>query len=280
MVFDKSAMIDFIKFSWGLIGLQFIDQLSRQIYVFIIGGAYTTTHLGYYSRAISLQQISSMTIAGIIARVGLPTLSKLQDNSLEFIKMFRKAMRLLFDVMAPILVGISVVSESLVPALLGPQWQKVDSLLSALCIGGFVMIVESLNRQAVVAKGAINKMFRVGLITKTLQVCTLLLTYRYGLDAIVLGQVASMLIGGLLSRIMVKQITGYAHEEFIRDIAKPMVGAALIFFLLNLIQLSLLLEIIFGASIYLIYSYLFKLEYLTIISRVLRPNQKRFRFGQ
>ena len=270
LVFDRAVMLQFIKFSAGLIGLQFIDQVGRQIYVFLIGATYTPAHLGYYNRAISLQQISTMTVAGVVARVGLPTLSRLQDEPAEFLRVFRKAMRLLFGAVAPVLVGVAAVSEELVPALLGPQWNAVSSLLSALCVGGFVYLAGSLDLQAVVAKGQTGILFRVGLVTKLLQVGVLLCTYRYGLDAIVLGQVASMLMGVVLSRIVVKRVTGYGHLAFFHDISKPFMGAAFMYALLWLLPLPLLPKILIGACFYGCYAWLVHLEVAIMLGSLIQ----------
>jgi len=277
--FDRAVMAGFIKFSGGLIGLQFIDQLGRQLYVFLIGATYTPAHLGYYNRAISLQQVSTMTITGVVARVALPTLSGLQEDSVAFLRVFRKAMRLLMGVVAPVLAGIAAVSDALVPALLGPQWHAVSSLLSVLCIGGFVYVVGSLNLQAIVARGQTGVLFRVGLISKLLQIAVLLSTYRYGLDAIVLGQVASMLVGAVLSRLVVQRITGYANVDFCRDIAQPIFGSALMFTLLYFLQLPLILEISLGAGVYLLYAYLFRIEVVMILIDMLQSMRNRLGGG-
>ncbi len=260
LTFDPNVMRSFLRFSVGLIGLQFLDQLGRQIYVFVVGSVYSPAQLGYYNRAMALQQVSVLSISGVVARVGLPVLSRLQDDPAAFLSALRKAMRLMLEVMTPILVGVAVTSEALVPFLLGSQWTDVGPLLSALCVGGFVYVVGILNLQAIVAKGQTGLLFKVGLFTKLVQFIVLFLTYHYGLAAIVLGQVASLLIGAVFSRIVTKRVVGYGHRAFFRDSSRPFAAAALMYGIVAWMRGPLLLEILVGAMVYSCYAWIMRFD--------------------
>lgn len=273
--FDLKVMRSFLRFSLGLIGLQFIDQLGRQIYVFVIGSVYTPAQLGYYNRAIALQQVSTFSVSAVVARVGLPVLSRLQEDYEQFLYALRKAMRLMMEVMTPILVGVAATSEALVPFLFGSQWEKVSPMLSALCVGGFIYVVGILNLQAIVAKGQTGLLFKVGLVTKAVQFIVLFLTYCYGLAAIVLGQVGSSLLGAVLSRVVTKRIVGYGHSAFLQDVSRPFLAAALMYAVVASMEGPLVLEIVVGAMVYGCYAWVMRFDSVQVLRSQLKALRVR-----
>ena len=111
--------------------------------------------------------------------------------------------------MFPAMAVLALVSEDLIRFLIGEKWLSSVPLLQVLCVVGALYPIHSLNLTVLTAKGLAKLFLRLSIIKKTLQLGILAGTFRYGIYAMVLGQVGSSLISLLINSYYTKKYLNY-----------------------------------------------------------------------
>lgn len=112
---------------WSLVEAISIWSTSY-IGTFIVAGALNNYYLGLYNTTM-------ITVNGILAIIVTATtsvlfssLSRLQNNEDEFVKVFLKFIRLSAMIILPMGMGIFIYRELLTDILLGKQWHEASFL--------------------------------------------------------------------------------------------------------------------------------------------------------
>ena len=197
--FSSPAIRALFRFSSRLFAADLLNNLYIGVTQLWIGGRYQTAELGLYSQAQKLRDMFVNTITGAVQNVTYPALSTLQDDPVKLRESYRKVLIVIAFLVFPAMAGLIAVAENMFDALLNPKWMPAVPYFRMLCLIGLMMPIISVNMNALKVKGRSNLFLRVEIISKTLFVVTLLATIRYGVAAIIWGQVicsfAALLIG-------------------------------------------------------------------------------------
>ena len=161
---------------------------TTYIGTFIVAGALNNYYLGLYNTTM-------ITVNGILAIITTATtsvlfssLSRLQNNNNEFIKVFLKFIRLIAMIILPMGVGIFIYRDLLTEILLGKQWQEASffvglwGLMSSLTIV-FGQYCSEVYR----SKGRPKLSLLVQILYLIALIPTLLISVKYGFDTLVYG---------------------------------------------------------------------------------------------
>ena len=92
-VFSLAALRELFGFGSRLLASGLLDTLFRNLYNVVIGKLFSPADLGFYTRAYTLQQLPSQTLAGIVGRVTFPLFAEIQGDPERVRNGFRKALR-------------------------------------------------------------------------------------------------------------------------------------------------------------------------------------------
>lgn len=224
-IFSFAALRELFGFGSRLLASGVLDTVFRNIYMVVIGKFYSPADLGYYTRASLLQQVPTETLGGIVSRVTFPLFSEIQDDIIMVRKGFRKALRALALLNFPLMIGLLVCAEPLVLTLLTDKWSPAIPYLRLLCIVGLFYPLHVINLNVLLAKGRSDLFFRLEVMKKVLIVVVIAITWRWGIEAIIGGQIVVSLVAYYLNSFYSGTIVGYGFRAQIRDML-PYLGAA------------------------------------------------------
>lgn len=137
----------------SIFGVQLLNYAARNLDNVVIGRWLGATALGFYSRAYALLMLPISQLNGPLARVGLPVLSRLQDEPEAFRRYVRTAMLVLGYAAIPTFALAAAVSGPLVEVLLGSAWAPVAPLFALLCIAGVAQAIGNVSGWLYVSLG-------------------------------------------------------------------------------------------------------------------------------
>lgn len=260
MIFSLTAIRELFGFGSRLLASGILDTVFRNLYFVVIGRFYSATSLGYYTRAFTLQQLPSETLGGVIGRVAFPAFSEIQDDPARLKNGFRKALRAVALVIFPMMIGLLVCARPLVLTLLTEKWSPAVPYLQLLCIVGLFYPLSLINLNVLLAKGRSDLFFRLEVMKKALIVIVLAITWRWGIEAIIGGQIVVSIVAYYLNSYYNGTIVGYGFRAQVHDLLAYLVAAGmmgLVVFALTWLPFAhpavlLLTQVITGSMVYVL----------------------------
>ena len=244
-----------------------LNTVFKNIYVLVIGKLFSATALGFYSRAKGLQQLPVKNITGAVGRVTFPAFSAVQDDKPRLKRGLRKALTSIAMLNFPMMLGLAVVAKPLIAVLLTEKWLPSLPYLRLLCVVGVLYPLHSINLNALKAQGRSDLFLRLEIIKKTITVIAIVITYRWGISAMICGGIVVSLLGYYLNTYYIGKLLDYSLVEQIRDLLPILIlasvmgaGAYLLRFVGFENQLLLLCaQVAFGGALYVSLCRLFRL---------------------
>lgn len=113
---------DLLRMGGGIAGFNVFNFVSRNMDNVLIGFAWGKTALGRYDRAYKLLLFPMQQVNAPLARVMIPTLSRLHDDPEQYRRVYLRAIQQLLLITQPGIVFAILTADILVPTLLGPSW--------------------------------------------------------------------------------------------------------------------------------------------------------------
>jgi polysaccharide transporter, PST family len=134
-----------LGFGAGITGFNLSNFVARNLDNVLIGRVWGGAELGLYDRAYKLLLLPLSQVANPLARVMIPTLSRMQDEPDRYRHAFLRVLRLVLLLVLPGVACAVALSDVLIPFVLGDQWRQTAPIFTAL---GFAGLVQLLNNPA------------------------------------------------------------------------------------------------------------------------------------
>ena len=214
----------------SIFGVQLLNYAARNLDNVLIGRALGPAVLGIYSRAYGLLMLPISQLNGPLARVGLPVLSRLQDDEVAYRRYLRTAMLVIGYAAIPTFALAAAVAGPLVALVLGPQWDAAAPIFALLAIAGIAQALGNVSGWLYISLGRSHRQLLYFLATKPL----VILSFVVGLWvngvlglALLYGIVSCLLlIPGFLFAIRGTFVTA---ADVFGPIVRPVLLAPLIF---------------------------------------------------
>lgn len=254
-----------------------LNVVYNNIYLLVIGKAFTPSTLGHYTRACQFAEFPSSNLTGIMQRVTYPVLCQIQNDDERLAQIYRRFLRVSAFLIFPLLVGLSAVAKPLVLLLLKEQWLFAATLLQIICFSMMWYPIHAINLNLLQVKGRSDLFLKLEIIKKIIGVIILCITMPLGLIPMCIG----IIISSLISLVINTHYTGKLIQiGFFRQMCDLMptlllslsmwcvVYFSISFFTGTLIQL--LIGILTGVVYYISFAYLFKYRELKEIFHIIR----------
>lgn len=123
------------------------------------------------------------------------------------------------------MIGLAVTARPMVLLLLTDKWESCIPYLQLLCFVGFWYPLHLVNLNALIALGRSDLFFRLELIKKVLTLLNIGITYRWGVEAMIYGQIVNGILAFLLHCYYTSRYVGYSMGHQLRDLG-PYLGIA------------------------------------------------------
>lgn len=287
LVFSFASLRGMFAFGSRLLASGLLDTVFQNIYIVAIGKLFSPADLGFYSRAKGLQQLPVSNISTIIGRVTFPVFSSVQDDKPRLKRGVRKALLTLAMVNFPVMIGLAIVARPLVLVLLTDKWLPCVPYLQLLCVVGMLYPLHAINLNVLKAQGRSDLFLKLEVLKKILVVMAIAITYRWGIFAMIYGQIATSCLAYFLNAYYTGKMLDYPITEQIQDLMPSLMVASIMgggIYALKYApivnQLALLsAQIMTGIVLYAGICYIFKIASFMEIIEIIKSKLLKLRYA-
>lgn len=269
--FSFNRLKSLYRFGWKIFAVDLMDTAYDDMQGLAIGKKYSSADLAYYNKGNQFPRIIARNIDNSIQSVTFPILSLAQDDKEKFKRIMHRGCSLSFYFICPMMIGMLCVARPMVLLLLTANWIGCVPYVQLFCISYLFRPLEITNLQALYALGKSGLALKLDIFKKIIGIITLVLALLLFNDPIYIciACVLCTLLNTLINMIAVQKQTGYKVFEQLKSIFGTLIvslvmgGLCLLiqYLLPNLRTIWLLaIQISVGVGVYLLLSFLFKLE--------------------
>lgn len=267
--FSGAAWRAMAPFSLRLMSTDIVSAIYNNVAQLFIGKVYSPNTLGYFNQAQKIKDLPVQSAVLSVQTVTYPAMAKIKDDADKFAESYRKVLMINVFVMAPLVVGMSLVAEPLFLLLLGERWLPTVPYFEVIALAGlfYPLAMVAYNVLKVHSNGAI--IFRLELVKKGVMTLVLALTIPHSTMAIAYGLVAMTLIEFIINFAATRRYTSLTWLEMLRSLIPSLLLTAMMgvvvymidFYLHNLSYVAMLaMQVATGVVVYLLGASIFRVE--------------------
>lgn len=222
--FDLTIIKDHLRFGLFNVGEGFISFIQNNSDNIAIGGILGVKALGFYTIASQLTIFPVIKLNPIILQVAYPILAKMKEDPSSLKRSYLKILDLVSYLNLPLLAGLYITAESVVPLMYGPGWEQTTELIKIFV---FVSIFTCLAHPLftlVYSKGRPDFLLYLNLVTLVVKIPLLyLFGKQWGVIGIAYAYLAATLLNLILNFFIVHYLVGSFMKEFLINISKPII---------------------------------------------------------
>jgi PST family polysaccharide transporter len=284
--FSLKPVRDIWKFSSNYYIYVIMNYWSRNGGNLLIGRFFGDAALGIYNRAYTLMILPITQINQVAAQVAFPAFSSVQDQKELVRQLYLRGIRMTSFVTFPAMIGIMVLAEPFIHALLGYKWTAAIPLLQVLAITGLMQVIGNTVGWLFTSQGRTDIMLAWG---SAYSICAIV-SFFIG---VYFGSVMSVAVAYTVANAIcfypelnsATRLVGLEAWEVLKAIRASFFAAVVMGGLVALASLAvpshwwavsrLILLTTFGFGVYMALVIFFKVEAWIDISDVLRKMWKR-----
>lgn len=272
-VFSWNSLRNLFGFGGFMLLSAFLDNLATRIYALLVGKFYSPSALGFFNRAASTKDLPQGVLAGIFSSIAFPVFSSFSDDKARLREGLRVALVAMMAINLPVMLGLLVTADTLVPALFGSRWEPAVPILKILCGVGALWPLQTVNLNVLMAQGHSNLFFRLELIKKVLLIIVVIIASQISVIAIAWGMFGAAIFAYFINVFYTQKFLDYGILQQLKDIT-PYIILSVVMSMLVLIAggvtqelpivFRLLTQIIVGSVFYSGFAYVFRLEVIRL----------------
>lgn len=282
--FSFERLKGLFSYGWKMLASALLDTTYKELRQLIIGKKYTSADLAFYNRGRHIPDLIVTNIDASINSVLLPTMSKEQDDREKVRGLTRRAIKTSTYIMAPLMMGLAFTCEPMIRLLLTDKWLPSVPYMRIFCITFMFYPVHTANLNAIQALGRSDIFLKLEIIKKVVGITALLITMNIS----VMAMAYSLLVTSVLSQIINswpnRKLLNYSYIEQLKDILPGILLAVfmgLCVYCVSFLKLpdavTLLIQVVLGAGIYIIGSKVFHLESYAYVLNMIRQIRNKNR---
>lgn len=284
--FSYKSLKKLFKYGANLLLCGFLATLLSSIQSIVIGKKYTPELLGYYSRALQFPMLISGTVTSILGNVTFPMMSQLQNNNEELINAFKKIIRLTALLIFPSMIGLALISKTLITVLLSSKWIASADYLFWVSIAYIFSPLEIINLTLLNAIGRSDLNLKLDLAKIPLIIICMVITLPLGLKIFVITSTCFSFLYYLIDGIVAYKTFNFGpvKQLFIawKYIVATIVMAVVLIIFNNLFVsenvIKLILQLLIAVVIYALMLFILKdEEFKIVLSKIKRTIGKEIR---
>jgi O-antigen/teichoic acid export membrane protein len=227
LLFSLKALRDMFGFGSRVLASGLLNTIFDNIYLVVIGKLFLATELGFFTRAKQFGEFPSFNLTWMVGQVTFPVFSTIQDDLTRLKRGLKKALTTLVLVNFPMMIGLLVIARPLVLALLTEKWAPCIPYLRLLCIVCLLFPLNWINTNVLFAIGRSDLCLRLEIIKKILIVINIVITWRWGIEAMIYGQIALSIFSYYLNSYYNGKLINYPIREQLLDLSSYLITAIL-----------------------------------------------------
>lgn len=282
LMFSFARLKGLLSYGWKLLVSGLLDTVYNKLREILIAVFYTDADLAFYNRGMTYPNLLVENINASIDSVLLPVLSAEQEHKEQVRNMTRRAIRISTYVMMPLMMGLAVCAEPLIRLLLTEKWLPCVPYLRIFCFSYAFYPLHTANLNAIKAMGRSDLFLKLEIIKKVIGVAVLAITLPYGVYAMALSLLFTSVLSQLINSWPNAKLLGYSYAKQLKD----MLPAILLSIVMGLVVypisffgwsdwLTLPVQVVVGAAVYIAGSVVFKLDSFNYLLSILKKFVRR-----
>jgi O-antigen/teichoic acid export membrane protein len=280
--FSKKSARTLYSFSIKIMGANMISGFSDLFRTMTIGKKYTTSELAFYDRAYNYSLLVQQVVNSSVQSVLLPVFSRTQDDLEHLKEMARKSIRISVFVMAPFLLGMTVIAKPLVLLLLTEKWLPCVPFFMLFLVFRLAGSIVGIDKQVYMALGKSSIFFYFELFLLAANIIMILITVSIGIEAIAIGALAVEYISSFVIVIISRKIYSYTIRERVVDLSLPVINSLIMMATMWIVNLTglegimlIIAQVLTGILTYLTLSCSFHDKSLNYIITIVKNKHNR-----
>ncbi|MGB3288403.1 MAG: lipopolysaccharide biosynthesis protein [Burkholderiaceae bacterium] len=203
-----------------------LNVLYENSYVLVIGRVFSAEATGLYYFAKRIRDLVVDQLNSAVQQATYPAMAQLQDDLDGLRRMYRIVLQLLFYIMAPALLLITVLADPLFKIAFDARWMPAVPYLQLLCIAGMLLPVHTINFNMLKVLGRTDLVLYTGITKKAIHLALLAGSIPFGLIGIVAGQILAVALSSLYYMHCSATQIGYTWRAQLLDMFEPIAVAA------------------------------------------------------
>lgn len=276
LVFSLESLKKLFGFGSYLMLTSLMDVVYNRFYGLIIGKIYSVHDLGIYNRAENTKQIPVDLLSMLMYRVAFPLFAATINDQKRLRRGVMIAIRGVMFLNVPIMLGMIVTCDKLVPIIFGQQWLPSVPILQVLCLSGALWPLHVINLNVLKALGHTNLMFRLEILKKILGLVFILVGFSYGIMGLAWSQVVFGVVAFWINSFYTERFLNFGFIKQFKEIFPVFIASGLM--AVGVYQLDIVLiqplgyklgiEIVFGVLLYVLFGILLRLKSIGDIERL------------
>ena len=283
--FSFARLKGLFSYGWKILASSLIETVYQDARQLIIGKMYQPADLAFYNKGAQFPQLIVSNVNASIDSVLLPVMSQVQEDREAVKAMTRRAIRTSIYLMAPLLLGLAVVSDKVVVLLLTEKWLPCVPYLVIFCFTYIFYPIHTANLNAIKAMGQSGYFLKLEILKKILGVSVLLITMWHGPLIMCASGIVTTFIGQAINAWPNKKLLNYSLWEQYKDILPSLLltfvmgfGVWIVGAVLPLPTLvTLVIQVLVGIAIYVGLSIVFKIDIFYDLLNLIKSLIKRMK---
>lgn len=282
LMFSFARLKGLLSYGWKLLVSGLLDTVYNKLREILIAVFYTDADLAFYNRGMTYPNLLVENINASIDSVLLPVLSAEQEHKEQVRNMTRRAIRISTYVMMPLMMGLAVCAEPLIRLLLTEKWLPCVPYLRIFCFSYAFYPLHTANLNAIKAMGRSDLFLKLEIIKKVIGVAVLAITLPYGVYAMALSLLFTSVLSQLINSWPNAKLLGYSYAKQLKDMLPAIVLSIVMGLVVYPISffgwsdwLTLPVQMVVGAAVYIAGSLVFKLDSFNYLLSILKKFVRR-----
>lgn len=285
-VFSIKRFKELYNYGWKIFLQGLSNAIFTNMYYPFIGKYFSTADLGFYTRGKRFYDTFILQTTIAYGQVAFPVFSSIQNETERFFHAYIKTYRLLILFFFPLVTILIATTDPFIHFFLTEKWMPAAPYIKMFFLMGLFYPIYMLNQNIFNALGRSGLSLKVDILSKILLFSSLILTYKFGILAIIGGQVVAGLLAYIITSFLIQKIIAYSISEQFVDYFPVMIISLIIFFLLKFIEtsftsdiVSMLITFLIGLLSFILLFRILKIRTYTIFKEDIVPHlPKQFHF--
>lgn len=232
-----------------------LDNVFQNLYVIVIAKMFSAPIAGLYFFANKIKELIVQQLVRSIQAVTYPALASVQNDDVRLKQGYKKIVILMTVTLFPGILFTAALADPLFHIFLPEKWYPAVPYFQLLCLVALMMPLHSINLNILKVKGRSDLFLYLEIAKKAVHGVALLITYRYGVTAILVGQIIISFINYIPNSYFSSRLLGYGVAEQVKDFGPVLVAACLSAFcgylFIGISDINMVLEVLVSSVIML-----------------------------
>ena len=267
LIFSWTRLKGLLSYGWKLLIAKLVNTTYMKMRDLLIGKIYSTSDLAFFNKGDTFPAVIVPNITASVDAVMFPAMAKEQDNKTRVRELVKKSIHTSSYLVIPMMTGLIACANPLIRVLLTEKWLPCVPFLYMFCVVYAFWPFSIANLNAIKALGHSEKVLKLEVIEKVFSIGLLIITLKMGVIWIGISYMVGELFSTILCAIPNRKLIGYGFIQQFIDLI-PLLFASIVMggiaYSIQFLGLSdiltLVIQVIVGILVYLILSWLLKLQ--------------------